>query len=387
MIDKAQDEGFMRKALELALKGWGRTHPNPMVGAVIIEQGKVVAEGFHAKDGEPHAEKIAFTALRRKPKAGATLYVTLEPCSTHGRTGACTDAIIASGIKRVVYGAKDPNTEHQGNADSILQKAGITVIGGVLSSGCEDINLIFNHWITKNSPLIAAKAAVTLDGRTATRSGDSKWITSERARLDVHRWRRLFPAIAVGAGTVVKDNPKLTARLAGEEEWCPYRFIFDGRLRTVNDRAMPTVYTDEFKSKTIVVTTQHGGLGYIRKLNSLGVDVWICPSSNQRVSIKEFRNKCVENKIPGVFFEGGSSLLSELVQSKQMDYLFHYVAPVFLADERAKAQFGGLRTDKIAEALRLNDVRHEILGEDFLMRGKVVYPSKLHVDESSFSLE
>ena len=387
MSANALDEHFMRRALDLATQGWGRTHPNPMVGALIVEDGAIVAEGFHAKDGGPHAERVALSLLGRKPKSGAVMYVTLEPCSTHGRTGACTDAIIESGIKQVVFGATDPNKEHSGNAESVLRKAGVKVTSGVLASECEDLNLIFNHWITKGEPLIAAKAAVTLDGRTATRSGDSKWITSTRARLDVHRWRRLFPAIAVGAGTVAKDNPSLTARLPGEEDWCPYRFVFDGRLRTVNDRAMPALYTDNFREKTIVVTTQHGGLGYVRKLKSLGVQVWICESENQRVSLKEFKKKCIENNITGVFFEGGSSLLSELVQCRQIDYLFHYVAPVFLADERAKPEFGGLRIDKIAQALRLSDVKHEVLENDFLIRGKVQYPEKLQIDESSFSLE
>jgi diaminohydroxyphosphoribosylaminopyrimidine deaminase/5-amino-6-(5-phosphoribosylamino)uracil reductase len=387
MKANAPDESFMRRALDLALQGWGRTHPNPMVGAVIVENGKIVAEGFHAKDGTPHAEKVAFSRLKRKPKAGATLYVTLEPCSTPGRTGACTDDIIASGIKHVVYGAKDPHKEHAGNANTVLKDAGINVVSGFLESECEDINLIFNHHITYDTPFFAAKAAVTLDGRTATRSGDSKWITSDSARLDVHRWRRLFPAIAVGAGTVAKDNPKLTARLPGEEEWCPYRFVFDGRLRTVNDRSMPTLYTDQYKDKTIVVTTQHGGLGYVRKLKSMGVQVWTFDSKNQRVNLKEFRDRCNENKITGVFFEGGSTLLSELIQAKQIDYLYHYVAPIFLADEKAKAEFGGLRIDKIAHALRLNDVRYKVLESDFLMRGKVIYPKVLQSDESSFSME
>jgi diaminohydroxyphosphoribosylaminopyrimidine deaminase/5-amino-6-(5-phosphoribosylamino)uracil reductase len=381
------DEGFMREALNLAVEGWGRTHPNPMVGAVIVEKGKVVAAGFHAKDGGPHAERVALEGLGRAPKAGAVLYVTLEPCSTEGRTGACTRAIIASGIKRVVVGATDPFPAHQGRGFAVLRGAGIGVVTGVLERECTDLNLIFNHWAAKNSPLLAAKAAVTLDGRIACRTGESQWITGEVARGDVHRWRRLFPAIAVGAGTVAKDNPRLTARLPGEAEWCPIRFVFDGRLRTVDDRNMPRLYTDEFHERTIVVTTQHGGLGYVRKLKSMGVQVWIFDSATQRAPLEDFRRQCAESGIAGVFFEGGQELVSECARVRQLDYFFTYCAPMFMADERAKPMLSGFRTEHLQQALRLTDVRHEVLGPDILVRGRLAYPEKLQIDETKIGLE
>ena len=226
----------------------------------------MVGEGAHAQDGGPHAERLALLARGKAPRPGATLYVTLEPCSSHGRTGACTDAIIAAGIKRVVVGATDPDPRHCGRGFEILRAAGIEVITGVLERECTDLNLIFNHWITTGGPLIAAKVATTLDGKIACRTGESKWITNEAARADVHRWRRMFPSIAVGAMTILKDNPRLTARRAGEPEWSPWRFVFDGLLRTVVDKSPPAVFTDEFRDRTIVVTTPHGGLGYVRKL-------------------------------------------------------------------------------------------------------------------------
>jgi len=376
----------MRRALELARQAWGQTHPNPMVGSVIVEEGRIVAEGFHAVDGGPHAERLALLARGQPPRPGATLYVTLEPCSTHGRTGACTDAIVASGLKRVVVGATDPNPEHAGRGLEILRAAGVEVISGVLERECCDLNLIFNHWIMRRSPLIAAKIAVTLDGRMACRTGDSKWITGEPARADVHRWRRLFPAIAVGAGTVAKDNPRLTARLAGAEEWCPVRFVFDGLLRTVVDRHPPALYTDEFHDRTVVVTTPHGGLGYVRKLREMGVQVWVMESPTQRVALGEFRKRCAAEGIAGVYFEGGAQLVSELLQDRQLDYLFVYRAPLLLADERAKSMLTGLRTEKLANAVRLGDVHNETHGEDVLTRGRVAYPEKLFVDETTFSL-
>jgi len=372
----------MRRALELAQRAWGATHPNPMVGAVIVEGGEIVAEGFHGQDGGPHAERVALSALGRRPKAGATLYVTLEPCSTQGRTGACCETIKAAGIARVVAGATDPFKEHAGRGFAVLREAGVEVVSGVLERECADLNLIFNHWIVERTPLIAGKSAVTLDGKIATRTGESKWITGEAARADVMRWRRLFPAIAVGAGTVMKDNPRLTARIEGAEEWCPWRFVFDGLLRSVGERTLPRVYTDEFRERTIVVTTPHGGLGYVRKLRDQGVQVWCLPSATQRVPLSEFRKKCAEEKISGVYLEGGAQLMSEFLQERQLDYFFMYRAPVLLGDERAKAGLGGLRTEKLEQAVRLTDVRHAVFGEDQLMRGRVVYPAKLQVDEA-----
>ena len=385
-MSAAEHEVFLRRALGLARGVWGTTHPNPMVGALIVEDGHVVAEGATAPDGGPHAERLALLARGKPPRPGATLYVTMEPCSTHGRTGACTDAIIASGIKRVVVGATDPNPAHAGKGFSVMRAAGIEVIEGVLGQECTDLNLIFNHWITTGGPLLAAKAASTLDGKIACRTGESRWISNEASRADVHRWRRLFPAIAVGAMTVLKDNPRLTARQAGVPEWCPWRFVFDGLLRTVVDKSLPAVFTDEFRERTIVVTTPHGGLGYVRKLRDLGIQVWLLESPTQRVSFADFRKKCTEERIAGVYFEGGSQLVSELVRAKQLDYLFNYRAPVLFADDKAKSVFSGLRPERVDQGVRLADVRHETFGEDALLRGRVVYPEKMPIDETFFGV-
>ena len=386
-MSAAEHDVYLRRALELARGVWGTTHPNPMVGALIVEDGHVVAEGATAPDGGPHAERLALLARGKPPRPGATLYVTMEPCSTHGRTGACTDAIIAAGIKRVVVGATDPNPAHAGKGFAVMRAAGIEVIEGVLAQECTDLNLIFNHWITTGGPLLAAKAASTLDGKIACRTGESRWISSEASRADVHRWRRLFPAIAVGAMTVLQDNPRLTARQAGVPEWCPWRFVFDGLLRTVVDKSLPAVFTDEFCARTIVVTTPHGGLGYVRKLRDLGIKVWLLDSPTQRVSFADFRKKCAEERIAGVYFEGGSQLVSELVRAKQLDYLFNYRAPVLFADDKAKSVFSGLRPERVDQGVRLADVRHETFGEDALVRGRVVYPEKLLIDETFFGVK
>jgi len=395
-----EHESFMRRAIELARSVWGTTHPNPMVGAVIIEDaavpeeapGVILAEGATSPDGGPHAERVALAALegvmrelRSGPSSYTTLYVTMEPCSTEGRTGACTDAIIASGIRRVVVGTLDPNPAHAGRGIDILREAGIEVMTGVLEAECRDLNLIFNHWITKHTPLFAAKTATTLDGRIACRTGDSRWITGEAARADVMRWRRLFPAIAVGAGTVMQDNPRLTSRIEGEAEWCPIRFVFDGLLSTANARSLPALYTDEFRERTIVVTTPHGGLGYVRQLRERGVQVWVLPSPSQRVGWADFRRKCVEERICGVYIEGGAQVLSQLLREAQIDYLFSYQAPMLFGDDRAKPMMRGLRTERLHQAVRLANPQHAILGEDVLTRGHVVYPNTLSLDETVFS--
>jgi len=381
-----QDDYFMGRAVALAKQAWGKTHPNPQVGALIVEGGAVVAEGFHAQDGGPHAERAALANLGRAPKSGATMYVTLEPCSTHGRTGACCEAIRAAGIRRVVAGATDPNPAHGGRGFELLRAAGVEVVNGVRAAECTDLNLIFNHLMATGLPMLAAKVAITLDGKIACRTGESKWITGELARADVHTWRRYFPGIAAGAATIMKDNPKLTARLANGETWCPLRFVFDGRLRTVTDGHLPDVYTDEFRERTVVVTTQHGGMGYVKKLRNLGVKVWVMDTPTQRVGFADFRGRCLEEKVAGVYFEGGAQLISELMRSRQLDYLFAYRAPVLLADDKAKTMFAGLRPEKMDQAVRLADVRNEVFGDDSLMRGRVVYPEKLLLDETVFSL-
>ena len=375
----------MRRALEMARRGWGDTHPNPMVGAVIVEEGEIAAAGFHARAGEPHAEINALRALGRRPRPGATLYVTLEPCCTFGRTPPCTDAIVDAGITEVVVGATDPNPAHAGKGFDVLRAGGVAVAAGILADECTDLNLIYNHvQAASGRPLFAAKSGVTLDGKVATRTGDSKWITGEPARADGHRWRRLFPAIAVGAGTVRADNPRLTARTGGAE-WCPWRFVFDGLLRTVTDKTLPSVYTDEFRERTIVVTTAHGGLGYVRKLNAMGVKTWVLPAQSPKVNFPDFRARCAAEGIGGVFFEGGSQLLSELLQARELDYLFTYHAPVLFADDKGKSLFRGLRTETLDNAIRLERVRHEVHGSDALMRGYVRYPAKMFADEAIFT--
>jgi diaminohydroxyphosphoribosylaminopyrimidine deaminase/5-amino-6-(5-phosphoribosylamino)uracil reductase len=372
-------EAFMRRALAVARCGWGATHPNPMVGALIVEAGEIVAEGFHAKAGEPHAEIVALRALGRAPEPDATLYVTLEPCCTEGRTPPCTGAILASGIRRVVVGATDPNPRHAGRGFELLRAAGVEVVTGVLAEECTDLNLIFNHWIATGRPLLAAKIATTIDGRIACRTGESKWITGEAARADVMRWRRLFPAIAVGAGTVASDDPQLTARLP-EGVWCPRRFVFDGALSIATLNPLPRLLSDEWRSRTTIVTSERQHSVVVRKLEELGVQVWRLPAEEGVVSSAAFTERCAREGVTGVLVEGGSRLLSGLIQTRALDYLLAYRAPRVFADASSIPVATGLRVELPSVGLRLAEVRHAVFGDDQLMRGRIVYPDTLEID-------
>ena len=375
---------FMARCLELAQKGWGNTHPNPMVGAVIVEDGRIVAEGWHEQAGRDHAEVAALKSLGRLPKPGGSLICTLEPCSTTGRTGPCTEAIVQAGLRHVVIGSVDPNPEHSGTGIEWLKEHGVSVETGVLADDCDDLNLIYQNWVSRGRPLFAGKTATTVDGRIATRTGESQWITGPSARADVMRWRRLFPSIAVGSGTVIKDQPRLTSRRENEEEWSPIRFVFDGMLTTAMETTLPSIYTDEFSHRTVAVTTTQAGTGYARRIEGGGAQVWVLPSKNAQVPIGAFRNRCMDEGITGVYFEGGPRLLSEIIRERQLDYLFAYRAPILFGDDRAPTTLRGLRTEKLTQGLRLENVRHATFDADQLMRGRLVYPGRLNVDEILF---
>jgi diaminohydroxyphosphoribosylaminopyrimidine deaminase / 5-amino-6-(5-phosphoribosylamino)uracil reductase len=379
-------ESFMREALAEAARAWGDTHPNPMVGAVIVEDGVIVARGFHARAGTAHAEVNALESLGRKPRDGATLFVTLEPCSTRGRTPPCTEAIIAAGIRRVVVGAADPNPSHAGRGFDILRESGVEVITGVLADECEDLNLVFNHWITTGRPLVAAKIATSLDGRIAARSGESKWITGEAARRDVMRWRRLFPAIAVGAGTVAADDPRLTVR-DDTGETCPRRFVIDGSLGTASLNPAPRVLTDAYPARTTFVTLESTDPLAVATLEESGVSVWRLPGVDGEIDLDAFLSRCAEEGIAGVLVEGGSRTLGTLLRERRIDYLFSYRAPILFADAMAVPMASGLAIESPGGAIRLERVRHAIFGDDQMIRGHVRYPEVLPADDAAIEHE
>lgn len=366
----------MRAALKEARKAWGHTHPNPAVGAVVVHRGEVVAAGHTAPAGGPHAEVQALAAWRA---AGAplddttTLVVTLEPCSTHGRTPPCTVAILASGIRRVVIGAMDPNPAHAGCAVPLLEAAGVEVEAGVLAEDCADLNLIFNHWIVRGRPFVAAKMATTLDGRVAASGGRSQWITGALAREDVARWRSYFPAIAAGAGTLWADNPHLTIRLPGAAERCGRRFILDGGFSLQSGSPEDWhVFADAFAARTTLVVDKTQAETARAWLEGTPVKVWALDGvgTGPVGRVRSFLEQLQSSGLTGLYLEGGPGLWSAFLAAGKIDYLFAYRAPVLMADAGAPGPFFGQSPISPGEALRLRQTQvKSFRGGDQLVRG------------------
>jgi diaminohydroxyphosphoribosylaminopyrimidine deaminase/5-amino-6-(5-phosphoribosylamino)uracil reductase len=298
----------MKRALVLARRGLGKTSPNPAVGAVVAHKGRIVAEGYHRKAGGPHAEVIALARAGRRAW-GATLYVTLEPCSTWGKTPPCTDAILLAGIRRVVVAARDPNPHHDGHGLTILRRAGIKVEQGLLAEEAARMNVAFNKWIINQVPLVIAKVASSLDGRIATRTGDSKWITNESARREVHRVRSQVDAVMVSAGTVRADDPSLTVRhgVRGRQPW---RVVVDGRGRTPLGAKL---FTDEFRGRTLVLTTRASARKWREALQQQGVTVEVARADGQHVDLKAALKVLGKRSITSVMVEGGGDMLVAMI--------------------------------------------------------------------------
>lgn len=369
--ENASHEPFMRRAIELARHASGDTHPNPLVGAVIVEDGKIVAEGFHTRAGAPHAEPAALTALGRAPAPGATLYVTLEPCCTHGRTPPCTGAIIAAGIRHVVVGATDPNPAHAGHGYEVLRAAGVEVIVGVLAGECADLNMIFNHAMVKRSPLFALKTAATLDGRTATRAGESQWITGPESRAEVMALRRMFPAVGIGSGTAIADNPRLTSRLP-EGVRCPWRLVVD-RTGRLADHPELHLFSDTHRERTVVVTAESCPAAIREKITAFGVAVWTLPAADDAGFFSALKTRCFEEGITGVLWEPGATLAGAMLGAEAADYLYHFAAPALFADNTARGVADGPARPRLADTIRLREVRRSLHGYDLLTRGHLVY--------------
>ena len=350
----------MRRAIELARQAWGQTHPNPMVGAVIVEDGSIVAQGYHAKAGTPHAEVMALRALGRAPKAEAVLYVTLEPCCTHGRTPPCVDAIVAAGMRKVVVGATDPNPLHAGKGIELLKQRGVTVVSGILAEECSDLNIIFNHWIVHHQPMVALKVASTMDGRLVHRDNRKPFITGEAARDDVQVWRKLFPAIAVSVNTLLADNPRLTTRLPGHES-CPQRFILDRNFRSAGKVGL-NLFQDVYRDRTVVVGLKNAARASdLSWYEAEGIAVWLINGTPDDF-MRQWIARCAEEGIVGIYIEAGPRLASAIIAEGVADYLFAYYAPTLEGHPDSPAWTEG-------EMPQLLDGRTQVLGQDVLFRG------------------
>jgi diaminohydroxyphosphoribosylaminopyrimidine deaminase/5-amino-6-(5-phosphoribosylamino)uracil reductase len=338
----ALDERFMRLALRQARKGLGKTSPNPAVGAVLVRDRTLLSTGWHQHAGGPHAEIEALSALPElKSAAGATLYVTLEPCSTTGRTPPCTDAIVTARIGRVVIGAIDVNPKHQGRGIDQLRRAGIAVTTGVLAEKCDLLNVGFNKWITTGTPWVIAKIAQSLDGRITRPALEPRWLSNNQSLRLVHSLRSTIDAILVGAETVRRDNPRLTVR-TGTPERQPWRVVVTRSGDLPSDAIL---LTDEYRDRTLV----YQGIGWLDMLKDLGT-----------------------RGITRLLVEGGGDVLGQLNDLQLVDEIWCFFTPIFTGGN--KPSFGGAGVERMGDASRLHRIRHKRIGNDVLVTGHILRP-------------
>jgi diaminohydroxyphosphoribosylaminopyrimidine deaminase/5-amino-6-(5-phosphoribosylamino)uracil reductase len=362
----------MKRALELSKRGMGYTKPNPLVGAVIVKEGKVIGEGYHAFYGGPHAEINAFKHAKEDVK-GATMYVTLEPCSHYGKTPPCANAIVEKGISRVIIGMKDPNPLVAGRGIEILKSNGIEVITGVIEDEVKKLNEIFIKYITTKTPFCLLKTAMTLDGKIATATGDSKWITNEMSREYVHKLRHRVSAIMVGIGTVLTDNPLLTTRLPNREDAVdPVRIIVDtgGRIPLESK-----VLNLDSKSRTIIATTEKITKGKFEALKEKGAEVLVAPLKEDKVDLAYLMKILGQKGIDSILLEGGSTLNYSALNEGIVDKVVAFIAPKMVGGHHAKTPVGGegkkyIRDAFLLENLNLFRFDEDIMVEAYIRRGK-----------------
>ena len=374
------DIQFMRLALRLARRGLGTTSPNPLVGAVLVKGGKIIGRGWHRRAGLPHAEIEALLDAQKnnfKPR-GATLYVTLEPCCSHGRTPPCTDAIISAGIKRVVIGATDPNPKHAGKGFKILQRAGITVVHGILADECAKLNEAFNHWIVQRTPFVTVKAAMTLDGKIATASGESKWITGEKARAHGMKLRQGSDAMLVGINTILADDSSLTARSRKSEVRSQNknlrRIILDSQARTPLDAK---VVSDGFAVLTTIIVSKDAPKKRVAAL-SKRVNIIIAPSANSKLKIKNSKlnlrwllKKLGAENVTSLLVEGGGEVNASFLLGRLAQRVAFYYAPKILGGHDSRKGVAGDGAKSLSEVIQLHQVEWRKLGEDLLLTARV----------------
>jgi diaminohydroxyphosphoribosylaminopyrimidine deaminase/5-amino-6-(5-phosphoribosylamino)uracil reductase len=356
----------MARALSLAARGLGRTHPNPAVGAVVVRRGRIVGEGFHRRAGAAHAEIVALRAAGRRA-AGATLYVTLEPCTHFGRTPPCLERVVAAGVARVVIGIRDPNPRVRGRGVSGLQRAGVAVTVGTLAAECRELTAGYLSWIRRGRPLVVLKLAASLDGRIATVTRASRWITHAPARRRVHELRNRLDAVMVGAGTVRADDPRLTCRLRGGRD--PIRIVVAGRLRLpVGARLL----RPGSRAPTWIVTASDVSRRRAAALTSAGIEVIRLPGHG-RVRVASMLRELGRRGVTSVLVEGGATLAAELLRARLVDRVVLFLAPLLIGGDGVPL-VGPLGAREPARALRLLDLRAERLGPDLVVEATLPLP-------------
>lgn len=354
------DSEYMSRAIELARRGEGWTNPNPMVGAVIVKDGKIIGEGYHAKCGELHAERNAIASLRESAE-GATLYVTLEPCCHHGKTPPCTDAILEQKIAKVVIGSRDPNPRVCGKGAELLRKAGVIVEEDFMREECDKLNPVFFHYITTKMPYVVMKYAMTADGKIATKTGASKWITGPQAREEVQRIRHRYMGIMVGIQTVLADDPLLNVRLPGKKS--PIRIICDSSLRIPPESR---ICQTAGEYQTIVAYAEADEQKALR-LQDMGIEVIKCPDAYGRVDLKKLMTCLGDRGIDSILLEGGGTLNDSALRAGIVQKAFVFIAPKLFGGAGSKTPVGGLGVETPDEAamLALTNIRQ--IGDDLLL--------------------
>ncbi|MEA4973907.1 MAG: bifunctional diaminohydroxyphosphoribosylaminopyrimidine deaminase/5-amino-6-(5-phosphoribosylamino)uracil reductase RibD [Candidatus Metalachnospira sp.] len=358
------NEDYMRLAIQEARKGMGFTSPNPMVGAVIVKDGKILNKDYHRKYGEFHAERNAILNCTENMN-GADIYVTLEPCCHYGKTPPCTDIIIASGIKRAFIGSADPNPLVAGKGAKKLRDNGIEVLENVLRDECDELNDVFFHYITDGTPFVAMKYAMTADGKIATRTGDSQWITGEEARKNVHISRLRYSAIMVGVGTVLKDNPLLTCRIEGGRN--PIRIICDSHLRTP---LTSEIIKSAGKVPTIIATVSTDER-LISEYEKKGCFVVKTTEKNGRVDLNILMKTLGKMKIDSILLEGGGELNFSALREGIVNKVECYIAPKIFGGAEAKSPVGGFGVSIPDEAFKLQKPKLSFFGDDILIEWRV----------------
>jgi diaminohydroxyphosphoribosylaminopyrimidine deaminase / 5-amino-6-(5-phosphoribosylamino)uracil reductase len=358
----AKDESYLRMARRLARKAEGRTSPNPIVGAVLVRGGRIVGTGYHQFAGGDHAEIAALKRAGRKAR-GATLYITLEPCSHHGRTPPCTRALIRAGIAEVVAGTRDPNPLVAGRGFRQLRRAGIIVRVGLLDAECRALIEPFAKYITRRLPFVTLKLAATLDGKIATVSGDARWISNAESRQWVHRLRNQVDAVLVGVETVRVDNPRLTCRIPRGRN--PWRVILDSRLRIPMSAQ---VLRQRDPEKTIVATSTAPSAAKASAIEALGAKVWRLPIRQDRVSWLPLLRKLAGSGIVNVMIEGGATIAASALKEKIVDKVVFFYAPKILGGD-GRVMLGGLGIRRVRQAIRIKHLRVRKSGGDLMVSG------------------
>jgi len=346
----------MNLALNLAKGTLGQTSPNPVVGAVLVKENQIVGMGAHLKAGEAHAEVHAIQMAGIKAK-GATLYVTLEPCSHFGKTPPCSDLVIRTGIKKVFVATTDPNPQVAGTGIERIRKAGIEVHLGLLQEEARELNKVFFYNIRTGLPFVTLKSAISLDGKTATVTGESKWITGEEARNDVHQYRHQHDAILVGVNTLIKDNPTLTTRLASGGK-NPVRIILDTHLRTPKNA---NVIIDHL-ARTWIITAETTNSNLVSEYRELGIE--IIKLSGEHISIHEMLKVIAEKGITSLFVEGGSEVHGSFLKEHAFQQVITYIAPKLIGGKQAPTSFGGEGIEKMTEIMSLKIKEVAMVGDD-----------------------